>query len=175
MCCIRTLFTLCKIQTPGSSLLLSAAISMWRWKPLRPSTGLTAGSVWLGKRSSRGTTRYNFPLNICRSELTSNDCRSWRRLTKAYQQMKNFDKLSFLYLATGSTDKLSKTQKIADARGDPMSRFHNALYAGDILGRIAVMRDVALCKTFLHPSCTRWINRMPKIPWPISPQDERSG
>jgi coatomer protein complex subunit alpha (xenin) len=64
---------------------------------------------------------------------------------KAYQQTKNFDKLSFLYLATGSTDKLSKMQKIADARGDPMSRFHNALYAGDILGRISVMRDVALC------------------------------
>ncbi|KAG6828096.1 hypothetical protein H0H92_009251 [Tricholoma furcatifolium] len=63
---------------------------------------------------------------------------------KAYQQMKNFDKLSFLYLATGSTDKLSKMQKIADARGDPMSRFHNALYAGDVEGRISVLRDVGL-------------------------------
>ncbi|KAF7325887.1 Coatomer subunit alpha [Mycena kentingensis (nom. inval.)] len=67
-----------------------------------------------------------------------------KRVEKAYQQTKNFDKLSFLYLATGSTDKLSKMQKIADARGDPMSRFHNALYAGDVLGRIAVMRDVGL-------------------------------
>ncbi|RDB29920.1 Coatomer subunit alpha [Hypsizygus marmoreus] len=63
---------------------------------------------------------------------------------KAYQQTKNFDKLSFLYLATGSTDKLSKMQKIADARGDPMSRFHNALYAGDVQGRISVLRDVGL-------------------------------
>nr|GAT59180.1 coatomer alpha subunit [Mycena chlorophos] len=63
---------------------------------------------------------------------------------KAYQQTKNFDKLSFLYLATGSTEKLSKMQKIADARGDPMSRFHNALYAGDVEGRIAVLRDVGL-------------------------------
>jgi len=35
-------------------------------------------------------------------------------------------------------------QKIADARGDPMSRFHNALYAGDVLGRIAVLREVGL-------------------------------
>lgn len=35
-------------------------------------------------------------------------------------------------------------QKIADARGDPMSRFHNALYAGDIQGRISVLRDVGL-------------------------------
>ncbi|KAF9236643.1 coatomer WD associated region-domain-containing protein [Melanogaster broomeanus] len=63
---------------------------------------------------------------------------------KAYQQTKNFDRLSFLYLTTGSTDKLSKMQKIADVRGDPMSRFHNALYAGDVQGRIAILRDVGL-------------------------------
>ncbi len=65
---------------------------------------------------------------------------------KAYQRTKNFDRLSFLYLATGSTDKLTKMQKIADARGDPMSRFHNALYAGDVLGRIAVLKDVGMCQ-----------------------------
>ncbi|KAG9313406.1 stabilization of polarity axis-domain-containing protein, partial [Chiua virens] len=35
-------------------------------------------------------------------------------------------------------------QKIAAARGDPMSRFHNALYAGDVQARIAVLRDVGL-------------------------------
>lgn len=68
---------------------------------------------------------------------------------KAYQQTKNFDRLSFLYLATGSTDKLSKMQKIADARGDPMSRFHNALYAGDVMGRIAVLREVGLRKFYI--------------------------
>ena len=63
---------------------------------------------------------------------------------KAYQQIKNFDRLSFLYLATGSTDKLVKMQKIAEARGDPMSRFHNALYVGDVRSRIAVLREVGL-------------------------------
>ncbi|KAH9933850.1 coatomer WD associated region-domain-containing protein [Fomitopsis serialis] len=63
---------------------------------------------------------------------------------KAFQQTKNFDRLSFLYLATGSADKLLKMQKIADSRGDPKSRLHNALYSGDILGRIAVLRDVGL-------------------------------
>ncbi|KAG6331595.1 hypothetical protein ID866_7493 [Astraeus odoratus] len=63
---------------------------------------------------------------------------------KAYQQTKNFDRLSFLYMAVGSTEKLSKMQKIADARGDPMSRFHNALYTGDVRSRIAVLRDVGL-------------------------------
>ncbi|KDQ58434.1 hypothetical protein JAAARDRAFT_128617 [Jaapia argillacea MUCL 33604] len=63
---------------------------------------------------------------------------------KAYQQNKSFERLSFLYLITGSTDKLSKMQKIADVRGDPMSRFHNALYTGDVIGRISVLRDVGL-------------------------------
>ncbi|KAH9941627.1 coatomer subunit alpha-2 [Epithele typhae] len=63
---------------------------------------------------------------------------------KAYQRTKNFDRLSFLYLATGATDKLTKMQKIADARGDPMSRFHNALYAGDVMGRVAVLKDVGM-------------------------------
>jgi hypothetical protein len=38
-------------------------------------------------------------------------------------------------------------QKIAEARGDPMSRFHNALYAGDVRSRIAVLREVGL-RTF---------------------------
>ena len=69
---------------------------------------------------------------------------------KAYQQIKSFDRLSFLYLSTGSIDKLSKMQKIADARGDPMSRFHNALYGASTTGgtgaeeRIAVLRDVGM-------------------------------
>ncbi|KAL0575215.1 hypothetical protein V5O48_006754 [Marasmius crinis-equi] len=63
---------------------------------------------------------------------------------KAYQRTKNFDKLSFLYLATGSSEKLTKMQKIAEMRGDAMSRFHNALYTGDIEGRISVLRDVGL-------------------------------
>ena len=35
-------------------------------------------------------------------------------------------------------------QKIAEARGDPMSRFHNALYAGDVRSRITVLREVGL-------------------------------
>jgi coatomer subunit alpha len=85
---------------------------------------------------------------------------------KAYQQTKSFDRLSFLYLATGSTDKLAKMQKIAESRGDQMSRFHNALYAGDVEGRINVLRDVGLRKFAFseivsilrcHALCSRFI------------------
>lgn len=65
-------------------------------------------------------------------------------MEKAYQRTKNFDHLSFLYLATGSLEKLAKMQKIADMRGDQMSKFHNAVYAGDVRTRINVLRDVGL-------------------------------
>jgi hypothetical protein len=44
-------------------------------------------------------------------------------------------------------------QVIADTRGDPMSRFHNAIYAGDVEGRIAVLRDVGLRER----SCQAWV------------------
>jgi coatomer protein complex subunit alpha (xenin) len=64
-------------------------------------------------------------------------------------QTKNLGRLSFLYLATGSTEKLSKMQNIANARGDPMSRFHNALYAADVQGQIEVLRDVEMCRSIL--------------------------
>jgi hypothetical protein len=65
----------------------------------------------------------------------------------AYQQTKNFDKLSFLHLA-GSTEKLSKMQNIENVRGDPISRFHNAPYAGDVLGRFAILGDVGMRESF---------------------------
>lgn len=64
----------------------------------------------------------------------------------AYQKVKNFDKLSFLYLVTGNTKKLSMMQAIAGKRGDQMSRFQNSMYLGDVESRIAVLRDTGMCK-----------------------------
>jgi coatomer protein complex subunit alpha (xenin) len=40
-------------------------------------------------------------------------------------------------------------QGIAAKRGDPMSKFHNALYTGDVKGRIAVLREVGMRKSDL--------------------------
>jgi coatomer protein complex subunit alpha (xenin) len=40
--------------------------------------------------------------------------------------------------------------KIAEMRGDQMSKFHNALYLGNVEARIDVLREVGLC-TFLFP------------------------
>lgn len=56
----------------------------------------------------------------------------------AYQKTKEFERLSFLYLITGNISKLRKMLKIAEMRGDVMSRFHNALYLGDAEERVKV-------------------------------------
>lgn len=69
----------------------------------------------------------------------------------AYQKTRNFERLSFLYLITGGLDKLARMQGIAAKRGDPMSRFHNALYSGDVKGRIDVLREVGMRKCSNSP------------------------
>jgi len=57
----------------------------------------------------------------------------------SYQRTKDFDRLSFLYLITGDTEKLRKMLKIANMRGDIMGRYHNALFLGDALERVKVL------------------------------------
>jgi coatomer protein complex subunit alpha (xenin) len=57
----------------------------------------------------------------------------------SYQKTKEFERLSFLYLLTGNTEKLRKMLKIAEMRGDFMSRFHNSLFLGDAAERAAIL------------------------------------
>ncbi|CEM30295.1 unnamed protein product [Vitrella brassicaformis CCMP3155] len=59
-----------------------------------------------------------------------------------YQRTKNFERLSFLYLITGNIAKLRKMLKIAEMRGDVMSRFHNALMLGDVAERVKILAEV---------------------------------
>ena len=59
----------------------------------------------------------------------------------AYQKTKNFERLSFLYLITGNTEKLRKMLKIAEMRSDVMGQFHNALYLGDIPERLRILEE----------------------------------
>jgi len=61
-----------------------------------------------------------------------------------YQKLRNFDKLSFLYLATGDEEKLTRMAKIAEHRGDFVSRFQNALYLGDVESRIQMFKEIDL-------------------------------
>ncbi|KAK6009925.1 WD domain, G-beta repeat protein, partial [Ostertagia ostertagi] len=60
----------------------------------------------------------------------------------AYQRTKNFEKLSFLYLVTGNSEKLSKMMKIAQMRNDAHGHYQTALYLGDIEERIKVLKGV---------------------------------
>jgi coatomer protein complex subunit alpha (xenin) len=61
-----------------------------------------------------------------------------------YQKLRSFDKLSFLYLATGDQDKLKRMAKIAEHRGDMTARFQNALYLGDVQNRIEMFQEIDL-------------------------------
>jgi hypothetical protein len=62
----------------------------------------------------------------------------------SYQKTKSWERLSFLYLITGNTDRLRKMLKIAEMRGDVMGRFHNALYLGDV-------REQVSCSIAVNP------------------------
>lgn len=64
----------------------------------------------------------------------------------AYQKLRQFDKLSFLYLSTGDQEKLARMAKIAEHRGDITSRFQNALYLGDVDNRIQMFKEIDLCE-----------------------------
>jgi len=59
----------------------------------------------------------------------------------SYQRTKDFDRLSFLYLITGDTEKLRKMLKISQMRSDIMGRYHNALLLGDAEERVKVLED----------------------------------
>ncbi|KAI9500721.1 Coatomer, alpha subunit [Coemansia spiralis] len=59
----------------------------------------------------------------------------------AYQRVKAYDKLSFLYSITGNAEKLAKMHKISVMRDDLQSRFQNAFYLGDIEDRVRTLRD----------------------------------
>lgn len=60
-----------------------------------------------------------------------------------YQKLKQFDKLSFLYLTTGDQSKLARMAKIAEHRGDFTSRFQNDLYLGE-KDRVQMFKEVDL-------------------------------
>lgn len=49
--------------------------------------------------------------------------------------------LSFNYLLDNNQEKLQKMLQIAQHRNDVMSRFHNALYLGDVQERIRILAE----------------------------------
>lgn len=67
----------------------------------------------------------------------------------AFQRLRSFDKLSFLYLLTGDRDKLRRMAQIAERRGDATSRFQNLIFLGDVAGRIEFLKELDLCKLLI--------------------------
>lgn len=67
-----------------------------------------------------------------------------RIVERAYQKNKDFDQLSFLYLITGNTEKLSKMATIAERRGNAQSMYHNAIYADDAATQARVLSGAGL-------------------------------
>ena len=59
----------------------------------------------------------------------------------SYQRTKDFDRLSFLYLITGDTEKLKKMLKISQMRSDVMGRYYNALLLGNAEERVKVLEE----------------------------------
>lgn len=57
-----------------------------------------------------------------------------------YQKQSQFDKLSFLYLVTGNTEKLEKMENIASHRGDINGQFTTDIYLGNVVSRIEILR-----------------------------------
>ena len=73
----------------------------------------------------------------------------------ALQRIKSFDKLTFLYVLSGNWEKLRKMMKIAELRGDFMSRFHNALFLGNVEEQIAVLKETGQCRNDLRNNFSR--------------------
>ncbi|RYG57065.1 hypothetical protein EON66_01290, partial [archaeon] len=68
----------------------------------------------------------------------------------AYRAVESFERLSFLSLITGNTDKLNKLAQVSIARADVQSRFHNALYLGNVEERVKCLEgagQIALAYT----------------------------
>jgi coatomer protein complex subunit alpha (xenin) len=62
----------------------------------------------------------------------------------AYQRVRDYGRLAFLYALVGATDKLAKTVKLAAARGDARSRWQFATYAGDAAERVRALEAAGL-------------------------------
>lgn len=62
----------------------------------------------------------------------------------AFQRLKSFEKLSFLYLTVGERGKLQKMSNIAISRGDYMAQFQNSLYLGEIESRIDMLKETGM-------------------------------
>lgn len=77
-----------------------------------------------------------------------------------YQQTKNYDKLSFLYLITGNLAKLKRMMKINEIRKDYEGWYTNALYLGDASERVRVLKSLGRSQLALLTAKTHGLEQV---------------
>lgn len=102
---------------------------------------LECGNLEVAVEMARGLERPNLWSRLGVEALAHGNHQT---VEMTYQKQRQFDKLSFLYLSTGDSEKLSRMAKIAEHRGDFTSRFQNAIYRGDIVDRVQMFKEVDL-------------------------------
>ncbi|KAG0326510.1 hypothetical protein BG004_002959, partial [Podila humilis] len=115
------------------------ALHFVREDKTRFELALECGNIEVGLETAKAMDKEECWVKLAQEALRQGN---HQIVEMCYQRIKNFDRLSFLYLATGNTDKLAKMLKIAELRGDYMSRFHNSLFLGNVEERVRLLREV---------------------------------
>lgn len=104
---------------------------------------IECGNIEVAVEMAKELDRPKFWMRLATEALTHGN---HQVVEMGYQKLKQFDKLSFLYLATGDHSKLARMAKIAEHRGDFSARFQNAIYLGEVEDRIQMFKEIDLCK-----------------------------
>jgi len=115
------------------------ALHFVREDKTRFELALECGNLEVGLETARTMDKEEYWAKLAQEALRQGN---HQIVEMCYQRIKNFDRLSFLYLATGNTEKLTKMLKIAELRGDAMSRFHNSLFLGNVGERVRLLQEV---------------------------------
>jgi coatomer protein complex subunit alpha (xenin) len=117
------------------------ALNMVQDKRARFSLALDSGNLQVAFE-----TGYQLKDTDCYARLGEEALRQGNHqiIEVAYQNTRSYEKLSFLYVLIGNQVKLQKMLTVAQKRGEVMSRFHNALYLGNIEERIRILAEVGL-------------------------------
>lgn len=117
------------------------ALHFVRDERLRFELAVECGNIDIALEAARAVNEPPFWKRLAEAALVQGN---HQIVEMAYQRIRDFARLSFLYTVTGNTDKLRKMLKIADMRSDVQSVFHNALYLGDVEERAKVLAAAGL-------------------------------
>ncbi|KAI9338024.1 coatomer protein alpha subunit [Pilaira anomala] len=85
---------------------------------------------------------------------------NYKVVEMCYQRTKKMDKLSFLYVLQGNETNLRKMLEISQLQKDPLMRFQNAVYLGDVEERIRLLKDVGQLPLAYMTAKTHGLNEL---------------